>query len=80
MTVLLFSGFLAIQNPVPFEDPTHEALRYGSKALFYELHLDQKVEGLEKKLIPEKLKPYAPAIGIVGRLVAEQRLSYTWRF
>lgn len=79
MNGFLLSGFLMVQNPVPFADPQREALRYGAKALFVELDLKDYFKELEK-YVPPEVKPYAPYVGIAGRLISEKRISYTWSF
>lgn len=80
MNALLLSGFLAVQQPIGFENPEKEALRYLSKAVYYELDLGTKVKHIEKKYTPEPIKKYGPYIGVSIRVITEKRLSYTWTF
>jgi len=80
MTTYIMSGFLAIGSPVGTAMHSNEAPRYAAKAIYKELKLDDVVTRIEKRYIKLDDYPVVGYIGVVGRIISEKRVSYTWRF
>lgn len=85
VSAFLATGFLAVvPSTRVFANPTEEAVRYASKALYMELELNEVVEKqakkMEKAYLPDYFIVYGPYIGVGARLIIQQRISYTWRF
>lgn len=80
MSALLFTGFLALQNPTGIVMDDKEAPRYLLKAVAYEYNLQEIGKKYEKKYTPEWLRKNAVYFGITYQLVLEKRVGYTWKF
>lgn len=80
MNSFILSLGLTFSQPVGEVLPSNDAPRYIVKALYKELKLDKTVSKLEKKYLKIDQYPKLVYIGIVGRIVTEKRLTYTWRF
>jgi len=47
---LITGAYLALPNPVFFDNAEEQAARHLAKAVYYELELDKTVERVEKKI------------------------------
>jgi len=57
-----------------------DAWRYVGKAAYIELGVGSFVKQIEKKLIPEDIRPYVSYTGTILRLVNDKQITYTWSF
>lgn len=80
MNSFILAGALTFGQPVGEVLPPQDAPRYVAKALYKELELDKTVSDWEKKYLKLDEYPELAYIGIVGRIVTERRITYTWRF
>lgn len=71
---------LAFGQPVGEVLPPEDAPRYALKALAKQYEFDDVVSDWEKKYLHIDKYPELAYIGVIGRIVTERRVSYTWRF
>jgi len=63
-----------------YANPEAEALRNLGKACYKQFEIDDMVKTLEIKLLNEDVRKYGGIIGAGVRMVAEQKVSFTWSF
>ena len=77
---VVMGAYLALPNPVFFENAEEQALRHLAKATYVELELDKTVKRVEKKYTPKWVYKYGAYVGPVIQIATENRITYTWRF
>lgn len=80
MNSFVLSASLAIGTPQGVALPDRDAPRYAAKALYKQVGLDKKVSEWEKRHLKLDRYPVIGYIGIVGRIITEQRITYEWKF
>lgn len=71
---------LTFGQPIGNILPDQDAPRYIAKAIYRQQGWDRIVTRIEKKYIKLDDYPELAYIGIVGRIVSERRITYTWEF
>lgn len=78
MTSYILSASVAIGTPQGEILPDRDAARWAAKAIYRQLELDKSVSSWEKKHIKIDKYPELKYIGIIGRVVTEQRITWRW--
>lgn len=77
---LVTSAYLALPNPVFFDNPEEQALRHLARAAYIEFEVDKTVKRVEKRYVPKWVYTYGPYVAPVIQIASQQRVTYTWRF
>jgi hypothetical protein len=80
MNSFILAGALTFGQPVAEIYPDEDAPRYIAKAIYEEFDLGKTVSRIEKKYLKLDDYPELIYIGVIGRIVSERRVTYTWRF
>lgn len=80
MTAYILSASVAVGTPQGEILPDSDAPRWAAKALYYHLEGDKIASKWEKKYLRLDKHPELAYIGIIGRVVTEQRITWQWRF
>lgn len=77
----VLSAYIAVApTGQAYANPEEEALKHIGKACYKEFQIDKFVKQIEKRYLPEELKKYGGPIGVGIRIIAEQKVAYTWTF
>lgn len=63
-----------------YDNPEQEAIRNLGKAAYKQFNIDDYVDVLEKRYMPEWIVRNAGTVVVIAKIIDEQRISYTWRF
>ena len=80
MNSFILSAYVAIAPAQVYANPEQEALKQLTKACYKQFKIDDYVKTLEKKLLSKKLRKYGGYAAVGVRMVAEQKVAYTWTF
>ena len=63
-----------------YADPSGEAVKHIGKAFYKQFKVDNYLSRLERKYLSDDIRKYGSMIGITARMIAEKKITYTWRF